>query len=90
MKDSLSCRQELFRLRNMHVAFSGKMTMDVYSEAALALRWSKGADWAQLVVNFAQGCGELRYTDGIGIRQINFSGVMEELVVQHKPHSAAE
>ena len=80
----------LIRLRNTHAAFSGKMTTDVFTEAALALRWSKGGDWAQLVVNFALGCGELRYTDGIHIRQIMFSGVMEETISERKPHNAAE
>lgn len=80
----------LIRLRNTHAAFSGKMTMDVISEAALALRWSKGTDWTQLVVDFAQGYGELRYTDGIAIRQINFSGAVEEAILQRKPDSAAE
>jgi sucrose phosphorylase len=80
----------LIRLRNTHAAFSGKMTMDVISEAALSLRWSKGSDWAQLVVDFAQGHGELRYTDGILVRQIDFSGVTEEPVLQRKPHNAAE
>ncbi len=81
---------ELIRLRNTHAAFSGKMTMDIFSDAALALRWSKAADWAQLVVNFEQGCGELRYTDGIHIRQFIFSGVVEEAALQHKPYNAAE
>jgi sucrose phosphorylase len=68
---------ELIRLRNDHVAFAGELKMELHSEIALSLRWINGAEWAQLIVNFGAGQGELRYTDGGSITQIDFEGWSE-------------
>lgn len=71
---------DLIHLRNMHPAFDGAMELDVYSDTAIALLWQTGADWAQLIVDFAQGRGELRYTEKGAIRQLNFAGDIQEAV----------
>jgi len=46
---------ELIRFRNQHPAFEGSFTMPQTTDSALALRWDRGAAWAQLDVDFASG-----------------------------------
>jgi len=65
---------DLIRLRNSHPAFEGEMVFDTLSDATISLRWKNGQAWAQLLVDFAVGRGELRYSNGDSIARIDFLG----------------
>ena len=70
---------ELIRLRNKHSAFAGNFEMEARSNSELALKWVNGAEWAHLVVNFEIGRGELRYTDGARVSQIDYCDTTENM-----------
>jgi len=54
----------LIRFRNEHPAFGGTFTLQNTPDHVLSVRWDKGDDWAQLVVNFQEEAHELLYSRG--------------------------
>lgn len=60
----------LIRLRNQHPAFGGQFEMRASGAQSLHLRWSAGAQHAELQVDFASRSYRLTASDGVGDEEI--------------------
>ena len=59
--------QDLFRLmrfRNTHPAFEGAFSLPECGENEFVARWSKGDEWAELAINFANDQAGVSYGTG--------------------------
>ncbi len=79
---------DLIRLRNTHPAFAGTFKFDRHSNGAVELRWSKADAWAQLVVSFETGRGELRYSEGSAEARMAFGD--DAVAARRHSHAALQ
>lgn len=62
---------ELIRLRNTHPAFQGSFSMDDCGDNSLRLRWTRGAEQAELCVDFSDDSCSLNVTADGGQRAMD-------------------
>ncbi len=61
----------LIRFRNEHPAFDGTFTLQDSDDHVLSLRWDKGEDWTQLVMDFREAAYDLSYSDKGQVKRLN-------------------
>lgn len=70
--------RRLIRLRNDHPAFQGAFELGASGESALALRWCRGTEHAELRADFATGRWALEYTDGGTVQSLALECTAED------------